>query len=86
MLLLCNNFKERIKYIIASDQAFTFMSGNKSTPAFWKEFLFHILAIIKKLGCSTFLYDITGLRWNELVSIISEINNLKLIKEYIEKM
>ena len=59
VLLLCNNFKERIKYIIASDQAFTFMSGIKSTPAFWKEFLFHILAIIKELGCSTFFHDIS---------------------------
>ena len=32
--MLCNSFNEKIKHFRASDQAFTFMSGNKGTPAY----------------------------------------------------
>ena len=53
--MLCSNFKEKVKDFIASDQAFTFMSGIKGTPAYWKKFLFDVLAMVRQLGCPTFL-------------------------------
>ena len=44
--------------------------------------------MVKQLGCPTFFMKLPSadLRWNELVSIISGTNNLKLSKEGIEKM
>ena len=64
------------------------MSCIKETPAYWKKLLFDVLAMVKQLFCSIFFVKLSSadLRWNELVSIISETNNLKLSKEDIEKM
>ena len=53
--MLSNNFNEKVQEFIASDQAFTFMHSIKGTPAYWKKFLFDILAILKQLGVPTFL-------------------------------
>ena len=86
--MLCSNFKEKVKDFIASDQAFTFMSGIKGTPAYWKKFLFDVLAMVRQLGCPTFFMTLSSadLRWNELVSIISDISKLQLSEEDIAKM
>ena len=40
------NFNEKIKEFTASDQAFTFMNSIKGTPAYWKKFLFDVLAMV----------------------------------------
>ena len=53
--MLCNNFQENLKEFVASDQAFTFMSGIKVTSAYWKKFLFDVLAMVKQLSCPIFL-------------------------------
>ena len=86
--MLCSNFKEKVKDFIASDQAFTFMSGIKGTPAYWKKFLFDVLAMVRQLGCQTFFMTLSSadLTWNELVSIISDISKLQLSEEDIAKM
>ena len=86
--MLCSNFKEKVKDFIASDKAFTFMSGIKGTPAYWKKFLFDVLAMVRQLGCPTFFMTLSSadLRWNELVSIISDISKLQLSEEDIAKM
>ena len=86
--MLCNNFKKKVKDFIASNQGFTFMSTIKETPAYWKKFLFDVLAMVKQLGCPAFFMTLLSadFRWNELISIISEINNLKLSKEDVEKI
>ena len=86
--MLCSNFKEKVKGFIASDQAFTFMSGIKGAPAYWKKFSFDVLAMVRLLGCPTFFMTLSSadLRWNELVSIISDISKLQLSEEDIAKM
>ena len=86
--MLCSNFKEKVKDFVASDQAFTFMSGIKGTPAYWEKFLFDILALVRHLGCPNFFMTLSSadLRWNELVSIISDISKLQLSEEDILKM
>ena len=63
------------------------MSSIKRTPVYWN-FLFHILEMPQQYGCPTFFMTLSSadLRWNELFSIISEINDFKLSKEDIEKM
>ena len=43
------------------------------TSAYWKKFLFEVLAMVKQLGLPTFFMTLScaDLRWNELISIIS---------------
>ena len=43
--------------------------------------------MVKQLGCPTSFMTLSSadLRWNELISIIAELNNLKLSEEDIEK-
>ena len=53
--MLSSNFDEKVKEFIANDQAFTFMNCIKGTPAYWKKFLFDVLAMVKQLGISSFL-------------------------------
>ena len=66
--MMSSNFKERVKSFIASDDAFTFMNSLKGTPAYWKRFLFEVLAMVKQLGLPTFFMTLScaDLRWNEL--------------------
>ena len=71
--MLSSNFNEKIKVFIASDQAFTFMNSIMKTPAYWKKFLFGVLAMVNQLGVPTFFMSLSSadLKWNELVSIIN---------------
>ena len=52
----------------------------KGTPAYWKKFLYEVLAMVKQLGIPTFFLTLScaDLRWNELISIISKLNKLNL--------
>ena len=43
--MLSSNFNEKVKEFIARNQAFTFMNYIRGTPAYWKKFLFDVLAI-----------------------------------------
>jgi len=69
--MISSNFKERVKSFIASDDAFAFMNTLKGTPAYWKRFLFEVLAMVKQLGLPTFLQILfcADLRWNELIEV-----------------
>ena len=42
-----NNFKGTIERFVASDNAFSFMSSVKGTPAYWNQFLYDVLAMVK---------------------------------------
>ena len=39
-----NNLKGTIERFVASDNPFSFMSSVKKTPAYWKHFLYDVLA------------------------------------------
>ena len=39
-----NNLKGTIERFVASDNPFSFMSSAKKTPAYWKHFLYDVLA------------------------------------------
>ena len=54
--MLSSNFKDKVKDFIASDQAFTFINDSKGTLAYWKKFLFDVIAMVKQLGRPTFSY------------------------------
>ena len=86
--MLSNNFSETIKSFIAKDEGFNFMNPIKGTPAYWKRFLFEVLAMVKQLGLPTYFMTLScaDLRWNELVSIISKLNVENLTDEQINNL
>ena len=63
------------------------MNTIKGTPAYWKRFLFEVLAMVKQLGLPTFFmtFSCADLRLNELVSIILKLNGLNLSEDDIKK-
>ena len=58
--MLSSNSKDKVKDIIASDQAFTFVNGIKEAPAYWKKFLFDVLAMVKQLVCPEFFMTLSS--------------------------
>ena len=86
--MLSRNFKESVKSFVAKDEAYNFMNTIKGTPAYWKRFLFEVLAMVKQLGLPTFFMTLScaDLRWDELVSIISKLNGLNLSEDEIKNL
>ena len=70
-----------IKKFVARDNAFSFISSVKGTPAYWKQFLCDVLAMVKQLGIPTYFMTLpyADLRWENLLHIINKLNNLGLI-------
>ena len=64
--ILSSNFNDKIKKFIASDQVFTSMNSINGTPAYWKKFLFDVLAMAKQLDVPTFFMTLlpAHLKWN----------------------
>ena len=86
--MLSTNFKERVQSFIAHDDAFTFMNTIKGTPAYWKKFLFEVLAMVKQLGLPTFFMTLScaDLHWNELVEIITKLNGREISEKEISNL
>ena len=86
--MMTSDFKERVKSFIANDDAFTFMNTLKGTPAYWKRFLFEVLAMVKQLGLPTFFMTLScaDLRWNELVDIITKLQGNEITEEEINRL
>ena len=83
--MLTGNFKETVQSFVANDEAYSFMSTIKGTPAYWKRFLFEVLAMVKQLGLPTYFMTLScaDLRWSELPSIISKLNGSEIFDEEI---
>ena len=75
--LLNDNFKERVKEFVASDQAYNFINAIKGTPGYWKKFKSECLAMVRQLGIPTFFLTLSCAdpRWDKFVSIISKLNS-----------
>ena len=56
------------------------MNPIKGTPAYWKRFLFEVLAMVNQPGLPTYFMTLScaDLRWHELVSIISKLDGENL--------
>ena len=50
-----STIKGRIEQFVSRDNAFSFMSSVKGTPAYWKQFLYDLLAMVKQLERRTVL-------------------------------
>ena len=81
-----SSFKETIETFVARDNAFLFMSSAKGTPAYWKQSLYDVLAMVKQLGIPTYFLTLScaKLRWEELPYIINKLNNLGLSEEKLK--
>ena len=81
-----NNVKETVQSFICEDQSYQFMNSIKGTPAYWKHFLYDVLAMVKQLGLPTFFLTLScaDLRWEELVLIIGKLNNIDISKEELD--
>ena len=86
--MVSKNFKENVKKFIARDKGYSFMNVIKGAPAYWKKFLYGVLAMVKQLVMPTFFLTLScaDLRWNELISIISKLNGLNISDEDINQM
>ena len=86
--MLSNNFTDTVKSVIAKDEGYNFMNSVKGTPAYWKKFLFEVLAMVKQLGLPTFFMTLScaDLRWNELISIIAKLKGEDLSDEIINNL
>lgn len=86
--MLSRNFMETVSSFVASENAYSFMNTIKGTPAYWKRFLFEVLAMVKQLGLPTFFLTLScaDLRWNKLVLIIAKLNALDISDEDIDKI
>ena len=58
-----NNFKGTIKKFVASYNEFSFMNSVNGTPAYWKQFLYDVLDMVKQLGIPTYFLTCADLRW-----------------------
>ena len=82
------NYRGTIERFVASDNAFSFMSQVKGTPAYWKQFLLDVLAMVKQLGIPTYFLTLScaDLRWEELPHIINKLNKLGLSEEELKNL
>ena len=84
---LTENFKETVQSFVASNEAYSFMSTIKGTPAYWKKILFEVLAMVKQLRLPTFfMTSCADLRWAELPSIITKLNGSDKSDEEISQI
>ena len=58
--MLTNNFSD--SSFLSKDDAYQFMGTIKGTPAYWKKFLYEVLAIIKQLGLPKFFMTLTKIQ------------------------
>ena len=64
------------------------MSSVKGTPAYWKQFLFEVLAMVKQLEMPNYFLTLScaDLRWQELPYIINKLNNLGLSDKELKNL
>ena len=83
-----NNYDDIVTSLLRDKDAFKFLSEVKGSPAYWKNFLNQVLAMVRQLGLPTFFLTLScaDLRWDELVEIICRLENRDLSDEEIANM
>ena len=64
------------------------MSSVKGIPAYWQQFLYDVLAMVKKLEVPKYFLTLSSadLRWEESPYIINKLDNLGLSKEELKSL
>ena len=83
-----DNFKDTVKSFLADENAYSFMNTIKGSPAYWKNTLSDVLAMVKQLGIPSFFLTLScaEIRWNEFPEIISKLNGKELSFEEISAL
>ena len=83
-----NMSSNTMNHLIFSDQAYYFMKNIPGSPAYWKTFLFDVLAMIKQLGPPTWwmTFSCPDLRWNEIYKILSKLKGREMSDAEIANM
>ena len=81
-----NNFNETVRSFVSEDKGYMFMKSVNGTPAYWKHFLYDVLAMVKQLGLPSFFVTLScaDLRWDELIIIIARLNNINIQESEID--
>ena len=81
-----HHFKATIEHFVSSDNKCSFMNAVKGTSAYWKQFLYDLLAMVKQLGIPTYFltFSCADLRWGELPNIINKLIKLGLSDEELK--
>ena len=69
-----------MNHLLFSDQAYYFMKNIPGLPAYWKTFLFDVVAMTKQLGPPTrwMTFLCADLRWNEIYNILSKLKGKEM--------
>ena len=83
-----SNFKESVERFVGSDNTFSFMSSVKGTPAYWKQLLYDVLAMVKQLEVPTYFLTLSrpDLRWEGLPYIVNRLNNFGFTEEELKNL
>ena len=76
------------QHLIFSDQAYYFMKNIPGSPAYWKNFLFDVVAMIKQLGPPAWwiTFSCADLHWKEIYKILSKLKGHEMSDTEIEQM
>ena len=77
-VMVKSNLKGTVERFFASGNPFSFMSSVRGTPAYWKQFLYYVLAMVKRLGIPKYFLTLSyaDLRCEELPCMINKLNYL----------
>ena len=82
------NYKESVKRLLSFKNAYSLTSSVKGMPAYWKHFIFEVLAMLKQLGIPRYFLTLlcADLRWGELPYIINKLKNLGFSDEELKNL
>ena len=64
------------------------MSSVKGTSAYWKQFFYEVLAMVKQQGIPTYFLTLScaDLMWDKLLYVTNKLNNLNLTDKEIRNL
>ena len=73
--------RDYVNGLIHSDDAFTFLRCDRSSPAFWELKKKEVMAMIRQLGCATIFLTLSAAetKWSELLVILTQVLENKVI-------
>ena len=77
-----------MQHLIFSDQAYYFMKNIPGSPAYWKNFLLDVVAMIKQLDPPAWwmTFSCADLCWKEIYKILSKLKGYEMSDTEIEHM
>jgi hypothetical protein len=73
--------RDYVNGLIHSDDAFTFLRFDRSSPAFWELKKKEVMAMIRQLGCPTLFLTLSAAetKWADLIVILTQVLENKVI-------